>query len=48
MTLGEGRSIEGGFELDFGAPGFLADPYPTYHALRAHDPVFLSPWGDCT
>src|SRR3546814_11971323 len=35
-----------GFELDFTAPAFLDDPYPAYHALRAHDPVYLSPWGD--
>ncbi|MEH6382328.1 MAG: hypothetical protein V7768_11560, partial [Dietzia cercidiphylli] len=27
-------------------PAHLADPYPVFHALRAHDPVFLSPWGD--
>jgi len=36
----------GGFVLDFEASGFLEDPYSVYHALRAHDPVFLSPWGD--
>ena len=37
---------KGGFDLDFDAPAYLADPYPVFHALRAHDPVFLSPWGD--
>jgi cytochrome P450 len=26
-------------------PGFIADPYPTYHALRATDPVHQSPLG---
>ena len=40
------------YELD---PGFLADPYPTYHALRTHDPIhrlpddsfFLTRYEDC-
>jgi len=26
-------------------PAFVADPYPTYHRLRAEDPVYLSPLG---
>src|SRR5437899_12930933 len=26
-------------------PEFLADPYPTYHRLRAEDPVHQSPLG---
>jgi cytochrome P450 len=26
-------------------PDFIADPYPTYHRLRAEDPVHLSPLG---
>jgi len=26
-------------------PEFLADPYPTYHRLRAEDPVYQSPLG---
>src|SRR5512134_3726554 len=26
-------------------PAFIADPYPTYHRLRAEDPVHLSPLG---
>ncbi len=26
-------------------PGFIADPYPTYHRLRAEDPVHRSPMG---
>jgi len=28
-------------------PEFLADPYPTYHRLRAEDPVHQSPLGFC-
>src|SRR5262245_38681242 len=27
------------------APEFVADPYPTYHRLRAEDPVHRSPLG---
>lgn len=46
MTAGVSQAGRGGFGLDAGAPGFLDDPYPTYHALRASDPVYLSPWGD--
>src|SRR6266705_2948291 len=26
-------------------PDFITDPYPTYHRLRAHDPVHHSPLG---
>src|ERR671923_1811975 len=26
-------------------PAFVADPYPTYHRLRAEDPVHQSPLG---
>ncbi|NIA68781.1 cytochrome P450 [Pelagibius litoralis] len=46
MTMQENLEGKGDFDLDFDAPGFLDDPYPLYHALRDHDPVFLSPWGD--
>lgn len=46
MTVQQNQTGAGGFNLDFDAPGFLDNPYPTYHALREHDPVFLSPWGD--
>jgi cytochrome P450 len=43
------------FDLKRLAPSFLDDPYPTYHALRAHDPVhrmpdgsyFLTRYDDC-
>ena len=46
MRAGEIQAGTGDFGLDANTPGFLADPYPTYHALRAHDPVYRSPWGD--
>src|SRR3546814_6054971 len=46
MRAGESQAGRVDFGLDAAAPGFLDDPYPTYHALRAHDPVYLSPWGD--
>ena len=46
MTVQERREAAGGFELDFKTPQFLDNPYAVYHALRDHDPVFLSPWGD--
>jgi pimeloyl-[acyl-carrier protein] synthase len=34
-------------DVDFNPmdPEFVADPYPTYHRLRAHDPVHHSPMG---
>jgi cytochrome P450 len=32
-------------ELDPFDPAFLADPYPTYHRLRATDPVHRHPFG---
>ena len=32
-------------ELDLRDPGFLADPYPVYHRLRAEDPVHRHPLG---
>ncbi len=36
----------GGAAIDFDAPGYIDDPYPHYHALRAAAPVYPSPWGD--
>ena len=33
------RALAEGFELAALDPAFLADPYPTYHALRRHQPV---------
>lgn len=35
----------GGMLFDPMDPEFLADPYPTYHRLRAEDPVHASPLG---
>jgi cytochrome P450 len=35
----------GEFHFNPMAPEFLADPYPTYHRLRAEDPVHWSPLG---
>ena len=32
-------------ELDLLDPGFLADPYPVYHRLRAEAPVYRHPFG---
>lgn len=46
MAVQEKRESKVDFDLDFAAPGFLDDPYPLYHALRDHDPVFRSPWGE--
>jgi cytochrome P450 len=35
----------GGLEFNPMDPAFVADPYPTYHRLRAEDPVHRSPLG---
>ena len=48
-------ALAAGFELASASPAFLADPYPTYAALREHAPVkrfadgsfFLSRYADC-
>lgn len=57
MTVGSSdpQAIAAGFDLAALDPAFLDDPYPTYHALRTHDPVhrmpdgsvFLSRYADC-
>lgn len=52
---GDPRALAAGFDLASLDQGFLDDPYPTYHALRTHDPVhrmpdgsvFLSRHADC-
>lgn len=52
---GSPRDLALGFDLKRIDPGFLQDPYPTYRALREHDPVhrmpdgsyFLSRYDDC-
>lgn len=46
MQAQDDRSSTEVFGLDAGTPQFVADPYPTYHALRARAPVYHSPWGD--
>jgi len=35
----DARAIARGFDILALDPAFLDDPYPTYHALRRHDPV---------
>ncbi|MGB7098453.1 MAG: cytochrome P450, partial [Xanthobacteraceae bacterium] len=50
-----GPAAVAGFDLKKLPPGFLDDPYPTYHALRRFDPVhrmpdgsyFLTRYDDC-
>ncbi len=39
------RALARRFDLAAIQPAFLANPYPTYHALRAHDPVHRCPGG---
>ena len=51
----EARRVAEAFDLRRLPPSFYANPYPTYHALREHDPVhrlpdggyFLSRYADC-
>jgi cytochrome P450 len=50
----EARALAEGFDLAALPPGFYADPFPTYRALREHAPVrrmpdgslFLTRWAD--
>ncbi|HEV7636500.1 MAG TPA: cytochrome P450 [Bradyrhizobium sp.] len=39
------RELAAGFDIEKLTPEFYADPYPTYRALREHDPVKLLPNG---
>ena len=39
------RALAASFDLEKLTPEFYADPYPTYHALREHEPVKLLPNG---
>src|SRR6201996_821394 len=39
------RALATGFNLEKLTPEFYADPYPTYRALREHEPVKLMPNG---
>jgi cytochrome P450 len=41
----DSASLAGNFDLRSLPPSFYEDPYPTYHALRMHDPVRLMPDG---
>jgi cytochrome P450 len=41
----DARALAAGFDLEKLTPEFYADPYPTYRALRAHEPVKLMPNG---
>lgn len=45
-TAASTAASAGGFALDVEAPGYLDDPYPHYHALRSHNPVYRSASGD--
>ena len=42
---GDGRERAAAFDLKRLDPAFLDDPYPTYRALREHDPVHRMPDG---
>jgi cytochrome P450 len=39
------RELAASFDIEKLTPEFYADPYPTYRALREHEPVKLSPNG---
>ena len=41
----DARALAAGFDLEKLTPEFYANPYPTYRALRAHEPVKLMPNG---
>jgi len=42
---GDTRELAAGFDLEKLPPEFYADPYPTYRALREHEPVKRMPNG---
>jgi cytochrome P450 len=42
---GDTRELAAGFDLERLTPEFYADPYPTYRALREHEPVKRMPNG---
>src|ERR1700753_2863929 len=42
---GNARDLAAGFDLEKLTPEFYANPYPTYRALREHEPVKLMPNG---
>ncbi|WP_316233046.1 cytochrome P450 [Bradyrhizobium sp. SZCCHNPS2010] len=39
MNAADARELAANFDLQDLTPGFYADPYPTYRALRDHEPV---------
>src|ERR1700680_1867054 len=41
----DARELARGFDLEKLTPEFYANPYPTYRALREHEPVKLMPNG---
>jgi cytochrome P450 len=41
----DARALAAGFDLEKLTPEFYANPYPTYRALQAHEPVKLMPNG---
>src|ERR1700730_18049596 len=41
----DARALAAGFDLEKLTPEFYANPYPTYLALREHEPVKLMPNG---
>src|SRR3954453_9423618 len=41
----DARDLAAGFDLEKLTPEFYADPYPTYRALREHEPVKRLPNG---
>ncbi len=42
---GNARALADSFDLERLTPDFYANPYPTYRALREHDPVKRMPNG---
>jgi cytochrome P450 len=44
-TASDASTIARDFDLRHLSPAFHADPYPFYHALRAHEPIKLMPDG---
>jgi cytochrome P450 len=45
LTVAQVREIARGFDLRAMGAGFLDQPYPTYRALREHDPIHVCPDG---
>ena len=43
----DARELAANFDLEKLTPEFYANPYPTYRALREHEPVKRMPNGSC-